>query len=592
MNVFDLFAKITLDTKDFDENLDESGKKVSVFSDMLKSQLVMKGIEVAIKGFAKLAEATANVTKAAVEAYASYEQLVGGVETLFKDSAGVVQQYAAEAYKTAGLSANDYMETVTSFSASLLQSLGGDTEEAADIANRAVIDMSDNANKMGTDMSAIQTAYMGFSKQNYTMLDNLKLGYGGTKTEMERLIKDAAQMTEIQKKLNVVVKEGDMGFANIVNAISVMQESLGIAGTTAKEASTTIQGSLSAAKAAWQNLLVGIADDNADFDTLVDNFVESVGTASENLIPRIEKALKGVGQLIRKLGPVIREQLGPLLKDILPDLIQTGISIIIEVAKAIGENIGPIVDALVKGTRKGLDAVGDDMKERFPALGFLFENFGSKVEGVTVAVLALKAAFAALNMVTGAGSGIAAVAKLFGSGAAAVGATAATGATAGTTAAGIAGAGAAAGVAAPLALAGLTAAGSGLLLGTMFGSVAATDKNIATQQAARESGSKWWSEYLNQMQAGNTALAEIAHSGAIEQWKNAGMTDADIKQIEDGAQSLLEMVAQQKETTAKIAELTEAINNRPIVVTAEIDGKAITEEITTMQAAFERSWGK
>ena len=226
-----------------------------------------------------LGAATAGVAalaKEAIDVYAEYEQLVGGVETLFGDSAGTVMGYAENAYKTAGMSANEYMNTVTSFSASLLQGLGGDTEEAAKVANRAITDMSDNANKMGTSMTLIQNAYQGFAKQNYTMLDNLKLGYGGTQAEMARLINDSGVLgdsfTATANNIN------EVSFDKIIEAIGVIQDRMGITGTTALEASTTIQGSIASMKAAWQNFLGGMADPTQDFDTLVANLVDSVVT--------------------------------------------------------------------------------------------------------------------------------------------------------------------------------------------------------------------------------------------------------------------------------------------------------------------------
>ena len=238
--------------------------------------------------YAAAGAAVVGLTKTAVENYADYEQLVGGVETLFKDSADTVMGYANAAFETAGLSANAYMETVTSFSASLLQSLGGDTAEAADKANMAIVDMSDNANKMGTDMVSIQNAYQGFAKQNYTMLDNLKLGYGGTKKEMERLLADAQKISGV--KYNVE------SFSDIVDAIHVIQTEMDITGTTAKEASTTIQGSVNAAKSAWTNWVTGLADDSQDFGQLTENLVNSVVTAGENIIPRIEETLPKIGR--------------------------------------------------------------------------------------------------------------------------------------------------------------------------------------------------------------------------------------------------------------------------------------------------------
>lgn len=263
---------------------------------------------------------------------------MGGVETLFKDSSDIVMQYAANAYQTAGFSANDYMSTVTSFSASLLQGLGGDTEQAAEIANLAITDMSDNANKMGTDMEAIQNAYQGFAKQNYTMLDNLKLGYGGTQAEMIRLINDSGILEEKIESMDGIT------FDQMIQAIHVVQTEMGITGTTALEASTTIEGSLNSAKAAWSNLLVGIADDSQDFDTLVENFVDSVVTAADNLIPRIETSITGLGNLIEKLLPVIVEEIPGIVNDILPELVESGINMIQSILNGIEQNLPQIME--------------------------------------------------------------------------------------------------------------------------------------------------------------------------------------------------------------------------------------------------------
>ncbi|MCO8233893.1 hypothetical protein NKE76_11020, partial [Streptococcus suis] len=191
----------------------------------------------------------------AIDEGAKLQQSLGGIDTLFKNSADTVKNYASNAYKTAGLSANEYMENVTSFSASLISSLGGDTAAAAELANRAMTDMSDNANKMGTDMQAITGTYQSLARGNYAMLDNLKLGYGGTKAEMERLIKDASSYKDIQDELGISVEEGNMSFANMVKAISVVQKKLDITGTTMKEASTTFSGSLSMMKGAFNDFL-------------------------------------------------------------------------------------------------------------------------------------------------------------------------------------------------------------------------------------------------------------------------------------------------------------------------------------------------
>lgn len=282
----------------------------------------------ATAGVAGLGAASAGIaafSKKALDAYADYEQLVGGVETLFGDAAGTVMQYADQAFQSAGLSANDYMETVTSFSASLLQSLNNDTGKAAEYANQALVDMSDNANKMGSNMQDIQNAYQGFAKQNYTMLDNLKLGYGGTKEEMERLIADANKLKKANgETANLSIKS----FADIVEAIHLVQTEMGITGTTAKEASTTIQGSVSAMKAAWTNLMVGVADDTQDFDQLMDNFVSSAATAASNILPRLETILTGTGQLITKMAPIITAAMPVLVQAVLPAMIEAGVSLI------------------------------------------------------------------------------------------------------------------------------------------------------------------------------------------------------------------------------------------------------------------------
>lgn len=303
------------ETKDTTNEVKKAGEGFTVFKGIV-ADLGSKAITSAISGLKKLSGAVVNVGKQAIESYAEYEQLVGGVETLFKDSAGIVEDYANKAYKTAGLSANEYMETVTSFSASLLQSLGGDTKKASEYSNRAIIDMSDNANKMGTAMESIQNAYQGFAKQNYTMLDNLKLGYGGTKEEMARLITDASKLTGVQKELNLTVEDGNMSFGNIVNAISVVQKNMGIMGTTSKEASSTIQGSVNAMKSSWKNLLTAIADDNKDLSKSVDEFVDSAVTASKNLVPRIKVAVEGIKKLISS----IVTEVFPKLKKEIPEL--------------------------------------------------------------------------------------------------------------------------------------------------------------------------------------------------------------------------------------------------------------------------------
>lgn len=324
---------------------DESGFKNAMGKAQDVAKKAVRGIAV---GVGAASAAIGALGAKAVGAYADYEQLVGGVETLFKDSASVVQSYADEAYKSAGLSANQYMETITGFSASLLQSLGGDTAKAAEYGNRAVIDMSDNANKMGTSMELIQNAYQGFAKQNYTMLDNLKLGYGGTKEEMARLINDAAKMKDVQNELNVTVEAGSLDFGNIVNAISVMQQSMDIAGTTAREASTTIQGALGMVKGSWENLMTGLSDPSADIDDLMDNVISSVETLGSNLLPPIEAVMDKLPEMLETLGGKIIQKIPSVVNTILPRVADAAGSLIDAFADTLNSNAGTIGETASK----------------------------------------------------------------------------------------------------------------------------------------------------------------------------------------------------------------------------------------------------
>lgn len=299
--------------------------------------------------------AVAALTKASVEQYAEYEQLVGGVETLFKNSSDKVMEYANNAYKSAGMSANEYMNTITGFAASLLQGLGGDTEKAAQIGNMAVEDMSDNANKMGTSMEMIQNAYQGFAKQNYTMLDNLKLGFGGTKTEMERLLQEAGKISGIKYDIS--------NFSDIIEAIHVIQEQMGITGTTAKEAATTIEGSLNMTKSAWTNLLTGMADDNANFDALIDNLVNSASAFGDNILPRIEIAIKGIGQLVEKLLPPIVARLPQLISDILPSLLNAGVQMVGSLGNGIIQALPSLIDCSVQAIQTILNGITNNLPQ-------------------------------------------------------------------------------------------------------------------------------------------------------------------------------------------------------------------------------------
>ena len=369
MNLLDLFVKISVD--------DQASKNVGTLSDKIGKGLE-KAAKIGVAGVTAAAAGITALTKASVEQYAEYEQLVGGVETLFKESAGTVRRYASEAYKTAGLDANAYLSTITSFSASLLQSLGGDTAAAAEYAHEAVVDMSDNANKMGTDMQMIQNAYQGFAKQNYSMLDNLKLGYGGTSAEMYRLMQDAAKMNEqfAETAQFSISASGQLtaSFADITKAIHIVQENMGIAKATSQEAATTISGSANMMKSAWTNLVTGMADENADFSQLVVNFVESAETVWVNLEPRIDTALNGAVLLIENMGPRITEKVPALIETVLPMFFNAGLDIV--------------------------SAIGDGIGKEIPFLSGVFGDLEYIVIAVTAALVAYKGAVIALKVIS------------------------------------------------------------------------------------------------------------------------------------------------------------------------------------------------
>lgn len=399
MDLFDLSAIIRLDTNEYERSIKTASGKFAKLGNALKA-----GVGVAAKATAAAvgvaAAGVSTIVKGAVDAYADYEQLVGGVETLFgganeaidkysdsvyelgqqgqdvielqkeliaqgydigesgadgiygpatqaafeaykkaahetgnimADAADIVKGNAERAWETAGLSANEYMETVTSFSASLLQSLGRDTLAAAQYADMAITDMSDNANKMGTSMEAIQNAYQGFAKQNYTMLDNLKLGYGGTKTEMERLLEDAEKIKASQGEMADYSIDS---YADIVEAIHVVQTEMGITGTTAEEASKTISGSWNATKAAWKNLLVAFGS-GQDVKKAMSNLVSSAKNVVKNVMPVVKNALAGIGDFVKEIGPIIIEQLPGLVQELLPGLLSAAISLVGSLAKAL-----------------------------------------------------------------------------------------------------------------------------------------------------------------------------------------------------------------------------------------------------------------
>lgn len=398
MNLLDLFVKISVDDGDVDKGFSETSSKAETLAGKLKGGLAtaakVGGAAIAAAGAAAVA-----ITKQAVENYGEYEQLVGGVETLFKTSADTVMQYAANAYQTAGMSANEYMTTVTAFSASLLQSMGGDTEAAAEKANLAITDMSDNANKMGTDMQSIQNAYQGFAKQNYTMLDNLKLGYGGTKEEMQRLLDDANALNAAQGNYTNYTIDS---YADIVDAIHTVQTEIGITGTTQLEASTTIQGSIASMKAAYDNFITGLGDENADMAELITNLLGSTVTVAENLLPVVERILENIGVVVQEKGPEMIEKFVGYAVEKLPQVIDLGMKMVLAIVSGLANNLPQIVRSvlgmmativktfisslpdivnvgkqIVKGLWEGIKAMGSWIKEK---VGNFFSGIVSGVK--------------------------------------------------------------------------------------------------------------------------------------------------------------------------------------------------------------------
>lgn len=376
MNVFNLAASLTLDKKNYEDGLNQAESQANNSGSKIGG--IFKALGAAtVAGLGASAVAVGKVLKDSVTAYAEYEQLVGGVQKLYGTAGMSVEEYAksvgksvddvkgkydelttaqdlvmknaANAYRTAGMSTSQYMEQATSLSASLINSLGGDTVKAAEQTDVAMRAIADNYNTFGGDMQMIQGAFQGFAKQNYTMLDNLKLGYGGTKTEMERLIADANDWAEANGKAADLSIDS---FSDVVTAIDYIQQKQQIAGTTAREASTTISGSLGMLKAAWQNLLTGMADDNADFGELIGNLVGSVTTFGENIIPRVQQAITGaataVTQLLQEVVPQIVQEIPPLLSETLPMLISALTSVVQSLIQILPQLMPIVVDAIMQ----------------------------------------------------------------------------------------------------------------------------------------------------------------------------------------------------------------------------------------------------
>lgn len=365
MNLLDLAVKITCD--------DQASGEVGKIGDGIKNKLGVAA-KAGVAAVAAVGTATAAIGKTALDAYSNYEQLVGGIDTLFKASSGKMQQYAANAYQTAGVSANRYMEISTSFAAALISSLGGNTEAAADMANTAITDMSDNANKMGTSLETVQEAYMSLSRGNYEMLDSLKLGYGGTKSELQRLLADAEEFSAAQGKVRDFSVDS---YSDIVEAIHIVQDEMGITGTTAEEAATTIEGSVNMAKAAWGNWLAGLGNEDADMGGLTDQLVQSVAVAGENIIPRVGQIMTTLGQTVADYAPGVGLNLRNALINVLPEAVQGPMR---DAFAGVDEVVGKLESVFNDNLKPATDAA-DSV---FSAIGSGVKTFGDSVNDLVL----------------------------------------------------------------------------------------------------------------------------------------------------------------------------------------------------------------
>lgn len=383
MNLLDLAVKITCD--------DQASGEVDKIGDGIKNKLGIAA-KAGVAAVATVGTATVAIGKTALDAYSNYEQLVGGIDTLFKASSGKMQQYAANAYQTAGVSANRYMEISTSFAAALISSLGGNTEAAADMANTAITDMSDNANKMGTSLETVQEAYMSLSRGNYEMLDSLKLGYGGTKSELQRLLADAEKFSAAQGKVRDFSVDS---YSDIVEAIHIVQDEMGITGTTAEEAATTIEGSVNMAKAAWDNWLAGLGNEDADMEGLTDQLVQSVVTAGENIVPRVGQIMTTLGQTVADYAPGVGLYLSNALINVLPEAVQgpmrdafAGVDKVVgKLESVFNDNLKPAADAadsvfsaISSGVKTFGDAVNDLVLPAIDQLSPAFNDFFGAIQ--------------------------------------------------------------------------------------------------------------------------------------------------------------------------------------------------------------------
>lgn len=377
MNVFELFAKLGLDSSDYESGLGRAQRMASSVGSAISGGLRVSAMATTA-AIGAASTAVVALTQQSVDAYASYEQLTGGIETLYGDAASSMMDFASQAATTTGQSMNEFMDAAIATSAAMISSVEGDRARAAELTNMSMIDMADNANKLGTDMEAIQNAYRGFSRSNFTMLDNLALGYAGTAEGMQQLLADAQAISGVEYDIS--------SYADIVEAIHVVQEEMGIAGTTSLEASETISGSIGALSASWQNLVTGISNPDADIGTLISDVVEKAKTALDNLRPVMTQALEGVAELINQAAPIIAEELPGLIDTILPPILSAATSIV----EAIIQNLPTILTTLTNEIPTIIDSLlaPEIIEAGIGLISALGQGIEDNADSVTDSVLA------------------------------------------------------------------------------------------------------------------------------------------------------------------------------------------------------------
>lgn len=368
MNLFDLFATLSLDSSEYEKGLDGAERSASTLGSKIGGAVsTIAKVSAAALGVA--ATGVTAITKSAVGSYSNYQQLVGGVETLFGDFASVVLEDADQAFKTAGMSANQYMETTIQSAAAMINSLDGDQAKAAELMSMSITDMADNVNKMGTTMEAVQNAYRGFSRGNFTMLDNLALGFAGTKEGMQQLLDKAHEISGIEYDIS--------SYSDMVEAIHVVQTEMGITGTTSKEAADTISGSAASVGAAWKNLVTNLAVEGADMEGLINALMSAIETTLNNIIPTIERVLKNLGSTVQKFAPTLVNAFVGLLSSSLPNIVKIAQGLLTALSQALVSNADLLIQTGFDIMLMLMDSILQGGNDLSGMVGSLIESIGT-----------------------------------------------------------------------------------------------------------------------------------------------------------------------------------------------------------------------